>query len=41
VLEQEFVADQCLATLRLTQEELSRLLSREGAVLVDEPPPES
>jgi GTP-binding protein HflX len=41
VLEQEFVADQCLATLRLTQEELSRLLSREGAVLVDEPPLES
>jgi GTP-binding protein HflX len=41
VLGQEFEADQCLATLRLTQEELSRLLSREGAVQVDEPPLES
>ena len=41
VLEQEFEADQCLATLRLTEEELSRLLSREGAVQVDRPPRES
>jgi len=39
VLEQEFEADMCLATLRLTQEDLNRLLSREGAVLVEEPPP--
>jgi GTP-binding protein HflX len=36
VLGQEFEADTCLATLRLTGEELSRLLSREGAVVVDE-----
>ena len=35
VLGQEFEADQCLATLRLTPEELNRLLSREGAVQVD------
>ena len=38
VLEQEFAADQCLATLRLTPEELHRLLSREGAVQVEETP---
>jgi GTP-binding protein HflX len=37
VLEQEFEADQCLATLRLTEEELNRLVNREGAVLVEEP----
>jgi len=37
VLGQEFEADICLATLRLTEEELNRLVSREGAVLVDEP----
>jgi GTP-binding protein HflX len=37
VLEQEFEADMCLATLRLTEEELNRLVSREGAVLVEEP----
>jgi GTP-binding protein HflX len=36
VLEQEFEADMCLATLRLTEKELNRLLSREGAVLVEE-----
>jgi len=36
VLGQEFEADICLATLRLTEEELNRLVSREGAVLVDE-----
>jgi len=41
VLEQEFEADMCLATLRLTEKELNRLLSREGAVLVEEPTPES
>ena len=41
VLEQEFEADLCLATLRLTEEELNRLLTREGAVLVDESGPES
>ncbi|MEN8007274.1 MAG: GTPase HflX [Candidatus Krumholzibacteriota bacterium] len=41
VLGQEFEADICLATLRLTEEELNRLVSREGAVLVDEPPAES
>jgi GTP-binding protein HflX len=35
VLEQEFAADQCLATLRLTQVELNRLVSREGAVQVE------
>ncbi|MBE0567733.1 MAG: GTPase HflX [Krumholzibacteria bacterium] len=34
VLEQTFHADLCHATLRLTEEELGRLLSREGAVLV-------
>ena len=34
VLEQTFHADMCDATLRLTAEELGRLLSREGAVLV-------
>ncbi len=39
VLEQDFEADMCLATLRLTEEELNRLLSREGAVLVEDPPP--
>lgn len=37
VLEQEFEADQCLATLRLTAEELHRLVSREGALLVEDP----
>ena len=41
VLAQDFEADMCLATLRLTREELSRLLSREGAVLVETPPHES
>ncbi len=41
VLEQEFEADICLATLRLTEEELNRLVSREGAVLVDEPSSDS
>jgi 50S ribosomal subunit-associated GTPase HflX len=38
VLEQTFAADMCHATLRLTEEELNRLVSREGAVLVDRPP---
>jgi GTP-binding protein HflX len=37
VLEQTFAGDQCRATLRLNQEELSRLLSREGATLVEDP----
>jgi hypothetical protein len=41
VLEQEFEADLCLATLRLTEEELNRLLTREGAVLVEENEPGS
>ena len=41
VLKQDFEADMCLATLRLTQEELNRLLSREGAVLMETPPTES
>ena len=41
VLEQEFEADICLATLRLTEEELNRLVSREGAVLVEESSPDS
>ncbi len=41
VLEQDFEEDMCLATLRLTQEELNRLLSREGAVLLETPPRES
>jgi GTP-binding protein HflX len=41
VLEQEFEAKMCLATLRLTEKELNRLLSREGAVLVEEPTSES
>lgn len=34
VLEQEFEGQACRATLRLTEEELNRLLTREGAVLV-------
>ncbi|MBU8869726.1 MAG: GTPase HflX [Gemmatimonadales bacterium] len=34
VLEQEFMGDVCRATLRLTEEELNRLLSREGGRLV-------
>ena len=33
VLDQTFVPDACLATLRLTSAELNRLLAREGAVL--------
>mgnify|MGYP001819833610 CR=1 FL=1 len=37
VLEQSFAADMCHATLRLTEEELNRLVDREGAVLVDGP----
>jgi GTP-binding protein HflX len=37
VLEQTFNADLCRATLRLNEEELSRLLSREGATLVEDP----
>ena len=41
VLEQDFEADQCLATLRLTEEELNRLVNREGAVLVEERNPET
>ncbi len=41
VLEQEFEANMCLATLRLPEKELNRLLSREGAVLVEEPTSES
>lgn len=36
VLDQEFVPDACLATLRLTQEELNRLVTREGAVVVED-----
>jgi len=39
VLEQTFAADMCDATLRLTEEELNRLVSREGARLVDAPRP--
>ena len=35
VLSQTFDADTCDATLRLSEEELNRLLSREGAVLVE------
>ncbi len=35
VLEQTFAADTCDATLRLTEQELGRLLNREGAVLVE------
>jgi len=38
VLEQTFEADMCLATLRLTEEELSRLVNREGAVLTEDDP---
>ncbi|MFT5232866.1 MAG: GTP-binding protein HflX [Candidatus Krumholzibacteriia bacterium] len=38
VLEQTFEDDFCLATLRVNEEELSRLLNREGAVLVEEKP---
>ncbi len=34
VLEQEFHADQCRATLRLTEKELNRLVTREGGRLV-------
>ncbi len=34
VLEQEFMGDICRATLRLTEEELNRLISREGGRLV-------
>jgi len=41
VLQQDFEADQCLATLRLTEEELNRLLKREGAFLVGEDDPEA
>jgi GTP-binding protein HflX len=41
VLGQDFEADQCLATLRLTPEELHRLLTREGAVLIEDPETES
>lgn len=37
VLEQTFEEDMCLATLRLSEEELNRLVSREGAVLVSGP----
>ncbi len=36
VLEQTFTEDMCDTTLRLTEEEFSRLVSREGAVLIDE-----
>jgi len=41
VLEQDFEGDMCLATLRLTEEELNRLLSREGAILAEDPPRKS
>jgi GTP-binding protein HflX len=41
ILEQTFEADQCLATLRLTQEELNRLLTREGAILAEDSSPAS
>ena len=40
VLEQSFAADMCHVTLRLTEEELNRLVNREGAVLVDHPQPD-
>ena len=36
VLDQTFNADMCDTTLRLTQEEFNRLVSREGAVLVED-----
>jgi GTP-binding protein HflX len=36
VLDQEFVPDACLATLRLTDEELNRLVNREGVEVVDD-----
>ncbi len=39
VLEQTFDADMCHATLRLNEEELNRLLAREGATLVDDTDP--
>ncbi len=41
VLDQTFTAEMCHATLRVSEEELSRLISREGAVLIgeDELPP--
>ncbi len=35
VLDQIFEADRCIAVLRLKEEELNRLLSREGATLVE------
>ncbi|MCP4573413.1 MAG: GTPase HflX [bacterium] len=38
VLDQVFEANVCLATLRLTDEELNRLLRREGAELVEDSP---
>jgi GTP-binding protein HflX len=40
VLDQQFEADICVATLRVKPEELNRLLTREGAVLIDGPEPE-
>ncbi len=36
VIDQQFENDMCLATLRVTQEELNRLRSKEGAVLIDD-----
>jgi len=36
VLDQEFENDMCFVTLRLTQEELNRLLAKEGATLVED-----
>ncbi len=36
VLDQDFVPDACLATLRLTSEELNRLLAKEGVTLADD-----
>ena len=36
VLDQNFVPDACLATLRLTPEELNRLLAKEGVTLADD-----
>jgi GTP-binding protein HflX len=36
VLDQTFAADMCDATLRLTDKELNRLLTREGALLVED-----
>ena len=36
VLEQVFEGDSCLATLRLSTIELNRLVSREGAVLIED-----